>query len=361
MKRNAPIQKDKIRCEGAPSEIKVVLGWEINTRAFTIHLPVYKHITWSKDLQLILKEKATDYKSIKTLVGRLTHTATMFFPGRFFLNRLRSLERRCEKYDHQKLSVEELRDLNLWSELLDHITTTGVSINNITFTSFDNGCISDVCEHGLGAYTSDGLAFRYHIPPHLQGLFSINLLEFVTARWAIHLAISSISNKFPTIAHIGDNTSVISLLRKTSFDMTTQSVHNAAARKFAESMMEKQFTLTTLHKAGKKNIIADILSRDTNLSFTQLNFIFNALTDTITSELSYLKQLLPNPKASPQPITRSNMGNFLAGHASWTESESAIRSWMESPCPNRTNCFVDSPKVLDEINLANQNEPFCEF
>ena len=55
LKRNTPIQKDKLQGEGAPSEVKVVLSWEINTRKFTIHLPIYKHIAWGKTFLALAK------------------------------------------------------------------------------------------------------------------------------------------------------------------------------------------------------------------------------------------------------------------------------------------------------------------
>ena len=169
--------------------------------------------------------------------------------------------------------------------------------------------------------------------------------------------------------------SALSWLRKTSFDMKSQSVHNAAARRFAQSMMEEEFTLTTIHKAGKKNIIADILSRDTNLSHSQLNFVFANLFPTqipnslefanldtlIISELSSLKRLLPNPMASPQQVVHSNVGNLINGFNSWHELESMIHSWKKCHSPNRTNSFAASLKVSEEISLAAENSPFSEL
>lgn len=173
--RKDPLSEKKLQGEGAPSEQKTVLGWDINTWRFRVHLPVYKYIAW------MIKIKSTTYDTIKSILGRLTHTVTIFYPGRFFLNRIRSLENRCEKFGRQKISTEELKDLELWMDFLDHITTTGVSINNITFTDYDIICWSDASEHGLGGYTSTGLAFSYAIPKHLQGLLHINLLEFLAA------------------------------------------------------------------------------------------------------------------------------------------------------------------------------------
>ena len=70
---------------GEPSKSKIVLGWLINTRLFIIQLPVHEFIAWSSDLKKVIKSKSTSFNDIKTIVGRLTHVAYFFTPGRFYL------------------------------------------------------------------------------------------------------------------------------------------------------------------------------------------------------------------------------------------------------------------------------------
>ena len=187
--RKDPLSDKKLQGEGPPSEEKCVLGWDINTRLFIIKLPVHKFIAWSGDLSKIIGTKMTTFDIIKKVLGRLTHVVYIFFPGRSFLNRIRGLDQRCEKYGRQNLASEELADFKVWVEFLGRLTKFSTSINNVTTTEIDITCWSDACETELGGYTSSGQAFSFKIPPHSQGIFHINLLEFLAAKHTISLAL----------------------------------------------------------------------------------------------------------------------------------------------------------------------------
>ena len=308
--RKDPLSKKKLQGEGAPSEEKIVLGWTINTRRFSVNLPLHKHIAWTKDINRVIENKSTDYKEISKLVGRLTHTAYIFHLGRYFLNRIRKLERRCEKYGPQKLAIEECNDLVLWKDFLTILTTTGVSINNITSTKSDGGCWSDACEHGLGGFCTSGAAFSYHIPPEYQGLFHINLLEFIAARFTLTLAIRTCTASSPHIIHQGDNTSAKAWLRSASFDTSTHPEHNAAARSFARAIATSEARISSNHIPGRLNAVADSLSRDTHLSNEQLTFIF-APSISITDSTLF---------QTTQPARRNNL-RALISQATMSQQE----------------------------------------
>ena len=173
--RKDPLSEKKLQGEGALSKKKIVLGWEINTRNFSVHLPTHKFIAWSKDLSMIIQRKSTKFDEIKTINGRLTHLATILFPGRFFLNSLRDLERRCSRHGPQHLANEETNDISLWLEFLEHSTVQGVSISNITFTPPDSTCFSDACEHDLPTPS------KYH---------QISMAYFILIYWNSWLHIS---------------------------------------------------------------------------------------------------------------------------------------------------------------------------
>lgn len=132
VERKDLLSDKKLQGEGSRSEEKFVLGWDINTRLFIVKLPVHKFIAWSGDLREIINSKSTTFDDIKKVLGRLTNVSYIFFPGRFFLNRIRNLHQRCEKYEKQNLSAEELADVKLWLEFLERLTTFGTSINNTT-------------------------------------------------------------------------------------------------------------------------------------------------------------------------------------------------------------------------------------
>ena len=60
VKRNDQINETKLQGEGRPSETKIILGWEVNSRKFSVHLPVHKYIAWNGDLQKIIKSGEKD-------------------------------------------------------------------------------------------------------------------------------------------------------------------------------------------------------------------------------------------------------------------------------------------------------------
>ena len=53
------VADDKIKTEGDPEEIKICLGWTLNTRELKVDLPNYKSIEWSERRQNVLDSKTT--------------------------------------------------------------------------------------------------------------------------------------------------------------------------------------------------------------------------------------------------------------------------------------------------------------
>ena len=352
--RKDPLSEKKLQREGAPNEQKTVLDWDVNTRHFRVHLPVYKNIAWSKDITRVITTKTTNYDNIKTILGRLTYAATLFFPARLFLDRIRNLERRCIKYGEQQVSSEEQKDLLLWLNFLDHITIVGISINNITFTTFDAICWSYASEHGLGGYTSSGLAFSYEIPHEYQGLLHINLLEFIAAHWTIYMAIHHSAQQHCRVSHMANNTSALAWLRKTSFHTQKQQAHTEAARIFAVTMMEKEATLASTHKAGKANVVADALSRDTHLNTSQLTNMIMTLSPKQAPKITQICR----------PDRVNQLGILLAqaalsqkrGHGAATceTLESMIHGWIKSANKNEISSSAVLQKLYDEISMAHE-------
>ena len=113
IKRNDQTNETKLKREGKPYEVKIILGWEINARKLCVHLPVHKYLAWNGDLERIIKIEETTYNLQKKINGRLTHPSYICKPGRYFLNRFRELERRCKKYGKQKIRSGEKLDVVL--------------------------------------------------------------------------------------------------------------------------------------------------------------------------------------------------------------------------------------------------------
>ena len=146
------------------------------------------------------------------------HTGYIIPNGRYFLNRFRWLLKRCEKYGTQHLNVSEKEGVKLWIRILEHISQVGISINNITFTKPTVTLWTDACEHGLGGYDDTGVAWRLEIPIDLQGIFTINLLEFIASYFGIRMAALHHPTQYLRLMAYTDSSSALGWLYKASFD-----------------------------------------------------------------------------------------------------------------------------------------------
>ena len=171
------ISERKLKGEGTPSEVKTILGWDVNTRKFKIYLPKLKATEWRNEITNILHLTTVPTKRLESTIGRLNHAGHIVPQGRYFLNRLRHLLAASKKFGAQALRESHRKDLEMWSTFLQKVSTSGIDINNITFTEPTHTAFSDACEHGLGGYCTNGLAWRYKLPDQNQVSF-----EFVVEK-----------------------------------------------------------------------------------------------------------------------------------------------------------------------------------
>ena len=195
VKQNNAVQQTKYHTEGFPQEMNTVLGWFINTRTFKIFLPSNKAEKWINDIRSLLSQNTVTTKDIESCIGRLNHAGFIIPVGRYFLSRLRFRLKMCKQFGKQKLQPWDIQDLKLWITLLQHVSTLGIDINMVNFTSPTDISKSDACEFGLGGYSNCGLAWRYKLPSDLIGVFTINLLEFVAVIITIYMIIKKTWNK----------------------------------------------------------------------------------------------------------------------------------------------------------------------
>ena len=77
--------------EGTQEEIKIVLGWIINTRLLIVSLPPDKATVYKKQILEILRSKKTTSKNLESIIGRIERTAYDVPNAKFFINRLMHL------------------------------------------------------------------------------------------------------------------------------------------------------------------------------------------------------------------------------------------------------------------------------
>ena len=94
-----------------------MLGWQIDSRRMRISLPTTKATIWAEDIDNILNRQRVNKKELESMIGRLNHVGYILPTGRYFLNRLRHLLMRCERYGSQKLQNWEKDDLILWKRV----------------------------------------------------------------------------------------------------------------------------------------------------------------------------------------------------------------------------------------------------
>jgi len=375
IKRDDNISEKKLKGEGQPSEVKTMLGWIINTRKMRVFLPKDKALAWSNDIKTILQANRITHKDLESTIGRLNHIGYILPTGRYFLNRLRHLLQRCDKYGRQQLQQWERLDLDLWLSMIEKVSKVGVSTDNLTFTKITTYLITDACEHGIGGFNiRTGFAWRYKLPLWMTNSFHINLLEFIASVVAIWLDLEFNKNKIthPKILALSDNTSTIGWLYKSNFNVKSHPGHDRVARQVAKILLENEASIESQHIKGSHNVIADSLSRDHHLKETHLKFILTSLfpsqvpqnfsilstlPEKITSWLESLKDITINAGVSPPKHSRSKTGLFFDGEDSWTDVVSKTNSLMTSLRHQKSPSSQHSLPLLDEMRMARTLNP----
>jgi len=148
--RKEIISLKKLQAKGQLSEVKTVLGWNLDTRRLLISLPDHKVTDWIRDIDTILLAKKVHYKLLKSIMGRLNHVACILQPMRHFMGRLyRAFFRAKARSGWTTLSTNELSDLITHSEFLQY-AKMGVSLNNVVFRKPTSIYRSDAREFGMG-------------------------------------------------------------------------------------------------------------------------------------------------------------------------------------------------------------------
>ena len=360
----------KLKGEGTPDEKKIVLGWQINTRKFKIYLPKLKSIDWINEIRKVIHANKVTTSTLESLIGKLNHVGYIIPQGRYFLNRLRHLLARTKSFGAQSIDTDSKEDLKLWILLLTRASKQGVNINNITFSDPTNIAISDACEHGIGGYNDDGLAWRYEIPLKHRGKLSINLLEFIASVVTIELTLREKGENQKILA-LTDSSSALGWLHKASFP-NSMSIHNTVARKLASNLIRRDSSLYAQHIKGSHNFIADSLSRDHHIPSNHLisafhrilpqqtppNLQITPLPTDITSWLLSLMHSATNKQGSPSHLTRSKLGVLINGDDFWQQWGSVTNGSTATTSNNRHTFSAHLLQLADEINAVKQTRDY---
>ena len=384
--RDDMIADDKNEAEGAPEEIKITLGWSLDTRRLLVKLPFHKWKAWRHQISSTLKGTAVDRDTLASIVGRLENVAIIIKMMGHFLNNIRylltSLER-SHKNIKKKITKRARDDLVLSLSFLD-AARDGISMNLIVFRSPSIIHIGDASEHGMGAFASHGRAWRYLIPNDLRGRAHINLLEFLTQVISVWIDIlEGSASPMDCILCMGDSTTAMGWMRRSNFresdddgkDEESQGewlVKQQVARKLASLTLDSNTMLYQQWFKGEENVVADSLSRDlyylspkthekflSSVASPQLpqNFHIKPVPEEICSFITSILQQLPVKKRRliPQKPSETALGNVGILSDLALESRTASTSMECQDLPNTSSSQLShkqSEKLLSHQDIT---------
>jgi len=126
------VSAKKLKAEGTLEEIKIVLGWIINTRSLLLSLPDDKHRKWSANINKMIASGKASHSILESTIGRLNHVGAIMPMMRYFFGRIHHALFRSSKHKWTNLRLCEISDLHLFLQMLDH-AKSGMSINNGVF------------------------------------------------------------------------------------------------------------------------------------------------------------------------------------------------------------------------------------
>ena len=387
VKRDNFIADDKNEAEGAPEEIKIVLGWELNSRQLLVSLPHHKFVAWSTQVKSFTTRVSANSKDLQSVLGRLENVAIIIPMFGHFLNNIRQLEINATRTNkNQTINKRSKDDFKLALSFLER-ASKGVSMNSIVFRAPTKIYINDASEHGLGGFATHGRAWSWTIPSHLRGRAHINLLEFLAqliSIWIDHIEGRLLQHD--CLLGMGDNTASMGWLRRSNFRENNEHdmewlAKQRVARKVAELVLDSDTVLYRQWFRGADNTVADSLSRDayflsnnTHESFLRIavpnqvpkNFKIQPVPKKICSFVTSILLLLPVKQQRSLPQKPSELAHSSVGLLSSLASElksSILTTFPDSrkissrllslkPCEKQP-----SLKQLEEIWWKEQSTP----
>ncbi|GFH62146.1 hypothetical protein CTEN210_18622 [Chaetoceros tenuissimus] len=272
VERNSILKWEKLVAEGKQEEVKIILGWLINSRSWRIFIPDEKAKRWIIDFDdLILKGKKKERiyrKELESIIGKANEAAVIARELRFFLSRLRFRLKCAITHGSAYLHLEDIQDLQLLRRSIEHLATKGRSLNHVSTTLPSLFMKQDASSTvGMGGFNDLGFAWKIILHPDILDLFHINSLEHLAGVTNIWMA--------SLLLHQSDNMTALAWMFKTSYfdsrDKADSRIREIISRKLADLLGAADIGIYLQHIPGIENIIADILSRHRNDSNSQIH------------------------------------------------------------------------------------------
>lgn len=274
-----------------PSPKLTFLGIQIDSSIMELSLPPDKLIRITHMVLQWRDKQVASKRELMSLIGTLSHAATVVLPGRTFLRRMiETMKIPKFRHHHVRLNTEFRSDIQWWSCFLPQWNGRSIlppAQASYFFTSDASG------SWGCGAVSDSAQWFQVEWPPSWHALH-ISAKEMVPV--VIAAAIWGPSWRSTTVRAISDNMAVVCALSSGSA-RDPLLMHLLRCLHFFTAHW--QISIEARHIAGASNTAADALSRNKHDVFLSC---------------------VPQAPSSPSPIPQSLLDMLLHNRPDWTSS-----------------------------------------
>ncbi len=237
-----------------PTTCMTFLGFEIDTTAMVIRIPMDKLQSARTEITLWFHRSHASRRQLQSLLGRLIHISGAVLPGRRFVARLIDLTK-SRSYPIA-LDAAFYLDIQWWHTFMTDYN--GVSlIQDSKYSEPDTVLQTDSCRNGMGAFTSAGFYLHSEFPDFIADRnLHISALELLCIVVACRLWGHMFSRRRLVVRC--DNEAVCMAV---NHNRSRDSFLQAALRELWFIEASCNFTLRCVHIPGLNNRIADALSR----------------------------------------------------------------------------------------------------
>ncbi|PJE77719.1 hypothetical protein CI610_03354 [invertebrate metagenome] len=231
------------------------LGIELDSIRMQARLPNDKLVKIRNLLASFQQKAKVTLRELQSLIGLLNFACSVITPGRPFLRRLIDLTRGLTKPNHHvRLNREAKADIRAWLHFIQSYNGVTLFLSDIWESSARLHFYTDASGIGFGAVLGTKWFFRKWSKDFES--FHITIKELFPIVLAVQLWGNYLQNKC-VLFHC-DNSAVVAVLTShTSKDSTIMKL----VRKLVIKSLQLNFMFRAEHIMGKRNVLADHLSR----------------------------------------------------------------------------------------------------
>ncbi|XP_069108938.1 uncharacterized protein [Argopecten irradians] len=238
-----------------PCTTLTFLGIELDSVKMEARLPREKLDKIGNLLASFIRKKKVTLRELQSLIGLLNFACSVIAPGRPFLRRLIDLTKGLTKhYHHIRLTSEAKADIKAWQHFIQSYNGVTLFLPDIWESSTHLHFYTDASGLGFGAVL--GTQWFFGEWPHVFNKYHITIKELFPIVLAVQLWGNALKNK--CILFHCDNSAVVAVLNThTSKEPTVMKL----VRKLVLTSLRLNFMFCAEHIQGKRNVLADHLSR----------------------------------------------------------------------------------------------------